>query len=152
MILLNILQYLSFLFATAAESLGIPYLSAYLNSIGSNFTQGANFATAGSSIRRQNTSLFLSGFSPISLDVQSWEFEQFINRSEYVYNNKGTISNSIIFSFLYSLFFKETLAFLIQLTTCRRYLQGAPAKGRILLPGSLHLRHWPERHHLELLC
>ena len=146
------LCYLSFLFANAAESLGIPHLSAYLNSIGSNFTQGANFATAGSSIRRQNTSLLLSGFSPISLDVQSWEFEQFINRSEYVYNNEGTISNSIIFSFLYSLFFKETLAFLIQLTTCRRYLQGAPAKGRILLPGSLHLRHWPKRHHLELFC
>jgi hypothetical protein len=91
------IYYLPFLFATAAESLGIPYLSAYLNSIGSNFTQGANFATAGSSIRRQNTSLFLSGFSPISLDVQSWEFEQFINRSEYVYNSKGTISISIIF-------------------------------------------------------
>ncbi|TVU38174.1 hypothetical protein EJB05_11530 [Eragrostis curvula] len=74
-----------------AESLGIPYLSAYLNSIGTNFSQGANFATAGSSIRRQNTSLFLSGFSPISLDVQSWEFEQFINRSQYVYNNKGGV-------------------------------------------------------------
>ncbi|CAL5084949.1 unnamed protein product [Urochloa decumbens] len=79
-----------------AESLGIPYLSAYLNSIGSNFTQGANFATAGSSIRRQNTSLFLSGFSPISLDVQSWEFEQFINRSQLVYNNKGGIYRELL--------------------------------------------------------
>ena len=156
MILLNILQYLSFLFATAAESLGIPYLSAYLNSIGSNFTQGANFATAGSSIRRQNTSLFLSGFSPISLDVQSWEFEQFINRSEYVYNNKGTISNSIIsLSCIATFFRKHSISDPINYSsvfTCRRYLQGAPAKGRILLPGSLHLRHWPERHHLELLC
>ncbi|WVZ66513.1 hypothetical protein U9M48_015722 [Paspalum notatum var. saurae] len=79
-----------------AESLGLPYLSAYLNSIGSNFTQGSNFATAGSSIRRQNTSLFLSGFSPISLDVQSWEFEQFINRSQFVYNNKGGIYREIL--------------------------------------------------------
>uniref|UniRef100_A0A0E0I2Y8 Esterase n=1 Tax=Oryza nivara TaxID=4536 RepID=A0A0E0I2Y8_ORYNI len=79
-----------------AESLGLPYLSAYLNSIGSNFTQGANFATAGSSIRRQNTSLFLSGFSPISLDVQSWEFEQFINRSQFVYNNKGGIYRELL--------------------------------------------------------
>ncbi|XP_006657897.1 GDSL esterase/lipase ACHE-like [Oryza brachyantha] len=79
-----------------AENLGIPYLSAYLNSIGSNFTQGANFATAGSSIRRQNTSLFLSGFSPISLDVQSWEFEQFINRSQFVYNNKGGIYRQLL--------------------------------------------------------
>jgi hypothetical protein len=26
------------------------------------------------------------------LDVQSWEFEQFINRSQFVYNNKGTVS------------------------------------------------------------
>uniref|UniRef100_A0A0D9X0Y1 Esterase n=1 Tax=Leersia perrieri TaxID=77586 RepID=A0A0D9X0Y1_9ORYZ len=79
-----------------AESLGLPYISAYLNSIGSNFTQGANFATAGSSIRRQNTSLFISGFSPISLDVQSWEFEQFINRSQFAYNNKGGIYRQIL--------------------------------------------------------
>jgi len=91
MVLLNVL----FIFfpRTAAESLGLTHLSAYLNSIGSNFTQGANFATAGSSIRRQNTSLFLSGFSPISLDVQFWEFEQFINRSQLVYNNKGDNRN-----------------------------------------------------------
>ncbi|XP_066400278.1 GDSL esterase/lipase ACHE-like [Miscanthus floridulus] len=79
-----------------AESLGLTHLSAYLNSIGSNFTQGANFATAGSSIRRQNASLFLSGFSPISLDVQFWEFEQFINRSQLVYNNKGGIYREIL--------------------------------------------------------
>ncbi|KAI5013365.1 hypothetical protein ZWY2020_029548 [Hordeum vulgare] len=78
------------------KNLGIPYLSAYLNSIGSNFSQGANFATAGSTISRQNTSLFLSGFSPISLDVQSWEFEQFINRSQFVYNNKGGIYRELL--------------------------------------------------------
>ncbi|KQK15480.1 hypothetical protein BRADI_1g23120v3 [Brachypodium distachyon] len=87
---------LSAKYAVMAESLGIPYLSAYLNSVGSNFSQGANFATAGSSIRRQNTSLFLSGFSPISLDVQSWEFEQFINRSQLVYNNKGGIYRELL--------------------------------------------------------
>ncbi|KAK3125540.1 hypothetical protein QOZ80_7BG0606270 [Eleusine coracana subsp. coracana] len=79
-----------------AESLGIPYLSAYLNSIGTNFSQGANFATAGSSIRRQNTSLFLSGFSPISLDVQSWEFDQFMNRSQFIYNNKGGVYRQLL--------------------------------------------------------
>jgi len=95
MALLNVLFYLLFP-RTAAESLGLTHLSAYLNSIGSNFTQGANFATAGSSIRRQNTSLFVSGFSPISLDVQFWEFEQFINRSQLVYNNKGGIYRQIL--------------------------------------------------------
>ncbi|GJN11188.1 hypothetical protein PR202_ga29361 [Eleusine coracana subsp. coracana] len=79
-----------------AESLGIPYLSAYLNSIGTNFSHGANFATAGSSIRRQNTSLFLSGFSPISLDVQSWEFDQFMNRSQFIYNNKGGVYRQLL--------------------------------------------------------
>ncbi|XP_010242790.1 PREDICTED: esterase-like isoform X2 [Nelumbo nucifera] len=34
-----------------AQSLGLPYLSAYLNSLESNFTHGANFATAASPIR-----------------------------------------------------------------------------------------------------
>ncbi|WOL14387.1 GDSL esterase/lipase [Canna indica] len=65
-----------------ANSLGLPYLSAYLNSVGTNFSHGANFATAGSTIRAQNTTLRQSGFSPFSLDVQSWEFAQFKSRSE----------------------------------------------------------------------
>ena len=38
----------------AAEHLGIPYLSAYLNSIKPNFEHGANFATRGATIRQQN--------------------------------------------------------------------------------------------------
>ncbi|CAA6664118.1 unnamed protein product [Spirodela intermedia] len=66
----------------AAENLGLPYVNAYLDSVGSNFSHGANFATAGSSIRRQNSSLFKSGFSPFSLDVQSWQFSQFKARSQ----------------------------------------------------------------------
>lgn len=60
-----------------AERLVLPYLSPYLQSVGSNFSHGANFATAGSTIRQQNSSLFQSGFSPFSLDVQSWQFNQF---------------------------------------------------------------------------
>ncbi|PKA66167.1 GDSL esterase/lipase [Apostasia shenzhenica] len=72
-----------------AKSLGVPYLSAYLNSIGANFSHGANFATAGSTIRRQNTTLFQSGFSPFSLDVQTWQFTQFKSRSQYFYQQGG---------------------------------------------------------------
>ncbi|KAJ0024544.1 hypothetical protein Pint_08183 [Pistacia integerrima] len=34
-----------------AESFGLPYLSTYLDSLGTNFTHGANFATAASTIR-----------------------------------------------------------------------------------------------------
>ncbi|KAF8378213.1 hypothetical protein HHK36_029552 [Tetracentron sinense] len=67
-----------------AESLGLPYLSAYLDSVGSNFTHGANFATAGSTIRPQNTTLSQSGFSPFSLNVQFYQYNDFHQRSQKV--------------------------------------------------------------------
>ncbi|GLT74597.1 hypothetical protein SLA2020_463850 [Shorea laevis] len=72
-----------------AESLGLPYLSAYLDSVGSNFTHGANFATAGSTIRPQNTTLRQSGFSPISLEDQWVEFNDFHRRSQFVRRRGG---------------------------------------------------------------
>ncbi|KAJ8645889.1 hypothetical protein MRB53_007637 [Persea americana] len=64
-----------------AQSLGLPFVHPYLDSIGANFTRGANFATAGSTIRRQNTTFFQTGYSPFSMDVQSWQYNQFVNRS-----------------------------------------------------------------------
>ncbi|KAJ0725808.1 putative alpha-L-fucosidase [Helianthus annuus] len=63
-----------------AQSFGLPYLSAYLDALGSNFTHGANFATAGSTIRPQNTTLAQSGFSPFSLNVQWYQFNDFHRR------------------------------------------------------------------------
>ncbi|KAB2045732.1 hypothetical protein E1A91_D01G187900v1 [Gossypium mustelinum] len=72
-----------------AESLGLPYLSAFLDSLGTNFTHGANFATAGSTIRPQNTTLHQSGFSPISLNVQFYEFHDFHVRSQIVRKRGG---------------------------------------------------------------
>lgn len=69
----------------SVESLGIPYLSAFLDSLGSNFTHGANFATAGSTIRPQNTTLHdVGGFSPISLNVQQSQFHDFFHRSQFI--------------------------------------------------------------------
>ncbi|PIA51644.1 hypothetical protein AQUCO_01100481v1 [Aquilegia coerulea] len=65
-----------------AESFGLPYLSAYLDAVGSNFTHGANFATAGSTIRPQNSSLSQSGFSPISCNVQFYQYYGFRTRSQ----------------------------------------------------------------------
>ncbi|ERM99738.1 hypothetical protein AMTR_s00099p00110810 [Amborella trichopoda] len=56
-----------------AKSLGLPYLSAYLDSVGTNFSHGANFATAGSTIRPQNTTLTQTGYSPISLHNVYWQ-------------------------------------------------------------------------------
>lgn len=64
-------------------------MSAYLDSIGSDFSHGANFATAGSTVRPQNTTLRESGFSPISLDVQWNEFYDFHRRSQIVRNHSG---------------------------------------------------------------
>ncbi|XP_043691995.1 GDSL esterase/lipase At5g14450-like isoform X2 [Telopea speciosissima] len=57
-----------------AEELGLPYLSAYLDSIGTSFRKGANFAAGGASIRQ-------GGYSPFHLDIQISQFQQFKARS-----------------------------------------------------------------------
>ncbi|KAL3526054.1 hypothetical protein ACH5RR_014426 [Cinchona calisaya] len=61
-----------------AEKLGFPYLSAYLDSIGTNFRHGANFATGGSSIRP-------GGYSPFHLGIQIGQFLQFKSRTTALY-------------------------------------------------------------------
>ncbi|KAK6922292.1 GDSL lipase/esterase [Dillenia turbinata] len=73
-----------------AGSLGLPYLSAFLDSMGTNFRHGANFATAGSTIRPQNTTITQTGVSPFSLDVQFKQFSDFHTRSQ-VFRQKGGI-------------------------------------------------------------
>ncbi|KAM7487248.1 hypothetical protein LguiB_024732 [Lonicera macranthoides] len=78
-----------------AESLGLPYLSAYLDAVGSNFSYGANFATAGSTIRPQNTTLHQSGFSPFSLNVQFYQFNDFHHRSQ-IFRTKGGIFKGLL--------------------------------------------------------
>ncbi|KAG2331153.1 hypothetical protein Bca52824_002333 [Brassica carinata] len=60
-----------------AESLGMPFLSPYLQSIGSDFRYGANFATLASTVLLPNTSLFVSGISPFSLAIQLNQMKQF---------------------------------------------------------------------------
>ncbi|XP_021298979.1 GDSL esterase/lipase At3g27950 [Herrania umbratica] len=62
-----------------AENLQLPYLSAYLDSVGTNFRHGANFATGGSSIRSP-------GYSPFNLGVQISQFIQFKARTTALYN------------------------------------------------------------------
>ncbi|GMJ09354.1 hypothetical protein like AT5G14450 [Hibiscus trionum] len=76
-----------------AENLKLPYLSAYLDSVGTNFRHGANYATGGSSIRPP-------GYSPFNLGVQISQFIQFKARTTALYTqlnlNRGiplTISN-----------------------------------------------------------
>ncbi|CAK9316540.1 unnamed protein product [Citrullus colocynthis] len=79
-----------------AKSLGLPYLSAYLDALGANFSHGANFATAGSTIRPQNTTLQQSGFSPISLNVQYNQFYDFRRRSQTLRNRLGGIFEQLL--------------------------------------------------------
>ncbi|XP_058186737.1 GDSL esterase/lipase At5g14450-like [Rhododendron vialii] len=73
-----------------AERLNLPYLSAYLDSVGTNFQQGANFATAGATIRRQDESWFKNGISPFPLDIQVEQYIQFKARTNYLYNKADT--------------------------------------------------------------
>ncbi|XP_042496035.1 GDSL esterase/lipase At5g14450-like [Macadamia integrifolia] len=77
-----------------AEHLALPYLSAYLDSVGSNYRHGANFATGGSTIRQQNESIFVAGISPFSLDFQVAQFTQFKARSINLYNQARNKSSS----------------------------------------------------------
>ncbi|KAL9685491.1 hypothetical protein QQ045_022941 [Rhodiola kirilowii] len=65
-----------------AESFGLPHLSAYLDAVGANFSHGANFATAGSTVRVMNSTLQRSGFSPFSLLTMDVQFHDFQNRSQ----------------------------------------------------------------------
>ncbi|GLT65101.1 hypothetical protein SLA2020_375530 [Shorea laevis] len=68
-----------------AERLKLPYLHAYLNSLGANFRHGANFATGGSTIRRQNETIYEYGISPFALDMQIVQFDQFKTRASELY-------------------------------------------------------------------
>ncbi|KAF8015656.1 hypothetical protein BT93_H1242 [Corymbia citriodora subsp. variegata] len=77
-----------------AEKLGLPYLSAYLDSMGTNFRHGVNFATGGSTIQPLDTRIFEGGFSPISLDIQLAQFEQFKARTLELHAGKSDYAKS----------------------------------------------------------
>ncbi|XP_060171809.1 GDSL esterase/lipase At3g27950-like [Lycium barbarum] len=68
-----------------ADRLELQYLSAYLDSISADFRNGANFATAGSSI-------LPGGYSPFYLGLQISQFLQFKKRTIFLSDLR--ISNS----------------------------------------------------------
>ncbi|XP_024991768.1 GDSL esterase/lipase At3g26430-like isoform X1 [Cynara cardunculus var. scolymus] len=68
-----------------AERLGLPYLSAFLDSIGSNFRHGANFAASGCTIQPADSLMLNRTFNPLTLDIQLLQFEQFKKRSSELY-------------------------------------------------------------------
>ncbi|EYU32204.1 hypothetical protein ABFS82_02G170800 [Erythranthe guttata] len=65
-----------------AQGLGLPFLSPYLQSIGSDFRHGANFATSASTVLQPNTSLYVTGVSPFYLAVQINQLKNFKARVE----------------------------------------------------------------------
>ncbi|BAT74228.1 GDSL esterase/lipase At5g14450-like [Vigna umbellata] len=67
-----------------AKHLGLQYLSAYMDSIGTSYEQGANFGAASSTIRKQNRTFF-DGGSPFSLQIQVAQFIQFKTRTAKLY-------------------------------------------------------------------
>lgn len=70
-----------------AQALGLPFLSPYLQSIGSNFKHGANFATLASTVLLPNTSLFVSGISPFSLAIQINQMKEFKLRVDKLHSD-----------------------------------------------------------------
>ncbi|KAK4743498.1 hypothetical protein SAY87_001499 [Trapa incisa] len=78
-----------------AQALGLPFLSPYLRSIGSDFRHGANFATLASTVLLPNTSLYVSGLSPFALPIQVNQMKEFKARLEE-FHSSGSSSSSIL--------------------------------------------------------
>ncbi|XP_061341930.1 GDSL esterase/lipase ENOD8-like [Gastrolobium bilobum] len=77
-----------------AQSFGLPYVSAYLDSLGTNFSRGANFATAGSTIRPPPSSSIIprGRFSPFYLEVQYTQFREFKPRTRFIRHQGGVFA------------------------------------------------------------
>ncbi|KAJ8762884.1 hypothetical protein K2173_023013 [Erythroxylum novogranatense] len=75
-----------------ASSFNLPFLSAYLDALGTNFTNGANYATAAATIRLPTRIIPNGGFSPFYLDVQFEQFQQFKQRSRMIERRGGVFA------------------------------------------------------------
>lgn len=69
-----------------ASSLGLPFLHPYLDSLGADFTHGANFANVLATIAPPRSLIPVvrppRGLNPFFLDIQIAQFAQFVNRSQ----------------------------------------------------------------------
>ncbi|TKY64022.1 GDSL esterase/lipase [Spatholobus suberectus] len=74
-------------YVISTQGLGLPFLSPYLQSIGSDSTHGANFASSSSTVLEPITSFFVSGLSPFSLSIQLRQMEQFKARVDGFYRS-----------------------------------------------------------------
>ncbi|KVH89041.1 hypothetical protein Ccrd_008974 [Cynara cardunculus var. scolymus] len=72
--------------AFPAQRLGIPLVSPYLKSIGSDYKHGVNFATLASTVLLPQTSLFVSGLSPFALPIQLNQMKNFKAQVDQLYD------------------------------------------------------------------
>lgn len=94
----SIASHCCFFWSNAGEALRLPYLGAYLDSMGTNFSHGANFATGGSSIRP-------GGYSPFDLEIQLAQFRRFRSQTTALYrqlNQNGELNSLWINPFGFS--------------------------------------------------
>ncbi|KAF9600069.1 hypothetical protein IFM89_002542, partial [Coptis chinensis] len=87
-----------------AQALGLPFLSPYLQSIGSNYKNGANYATSASTVLLPNTSLFVTGISPFSLAIQLNQMKAFKARVLELGPSEQLPSSNIFGKSLYTLY------------------------------------------------
>ncbi|KAH9300673.1 hypothetical protein KI387_012256, partial [Taxus chinensis] len=74
-----------------ASALGLPFLSPYLQSVGSNYAHGANFAASGATVRD------LSFIAPISLTVQVNQFKVFKQQVLATHGGQGYLPTADTF-------------------------------------------------------
>lgn len=79
-------------FLVSGISFGFPFLGAYLQSTGTDFRHGVNFATAASTVLEPTYSLSVSGLSPFSLDIQLKQLKQFKARVIENYQQQSHIT------------------------------------------------------------
>lgn len=141
-----------FFSVNAAQALGLPFVSPYLQSIGSDFRHGANFATLASTVRLPQTSLFVSGVSPFSLAIQLNQMKQFKARVDELHS-LGIAKHFTIFlpSFFIQNFMQKTclrIIYVVLFFFCRKSRE-APFTGRFR-EIALHVLHRAKRLHREL--
>ena len=87
-----------------AKSLGLPHMNAYIDSLGTNFTHGANFATYASTIGLPTSITPAGTFSPFYLYVQ---YSQFLQFRSHLLRQKGKagqwVNTSLIRNIMYLL-------------------------------------------------
>ncbi|WCJ44643.1 GDSL-like Lipase/Acylhydrolase superfamily protein [Euphorbia peplus] len=75
-----------------AEKLNIPHVNAYLNSMGTNFTNGANFASGGATIDLYSSILPYGASSPFNLQIQYLQFLKFKLNSQLLRKQGGVFA------------------------------------------------------------